>query len=305
MNRHNDREETSQSFNPRALPFGALRCFEAAARLESFTRAGQELHLTHGAISRAVRTLEDVLGLALFERRHQRVFLTPAGARLRDATAAALDLIDTTARELHASAQPPALALSCEPTLLMRWLIPRLPDFKTRHPDITLRLVAGGGTPSFQGIDLAIRRNDFDWGGNLHAEWLFEERTGPVGSPRCRRDWIGKRNERPCLRQGLTLLHSATRPNAWETWSRASGEALPDHGSQTFEHFYFSLQAAAAGIGPAIGPWQLVRDDIDAGLLEAPFGFVPDGSAYHLLAPSPIEADSPAGALLAWLRSMG
>ncbi|WP_268628040.1 LysR family transcriptional regulator, partial [Escherichia coli] len=113
----------------RPLPLGGLRCFEAAARLESFTQAAQGLNLTHGAVSRAVRALEEELGVALFERRHRRVLLTAAGRKLFQATQQAFGILDHTALELRQQALDAPLVLSCEPTLLMRWLIPRLPAF--------------------------------------------------------------------------------------------------------------------------------------------------------------------------------
>ena len=147
----------------------ALRCFEAAARCESFTRAAQELCLTHGAVSRAVRVLEEDLGAALFHRRSRRVFLTDAGRSLALAVREGLEVMRRAVREIRAGSEKEKLwTLSCEPTLLMRWLIPRWPGFQSRYPDAKVRLAAGGGTFAFgDGIDLAIRRDDFPWGGRV------------------------------------------------------------------------------------------------------------------------------------------
>jgi DNA-binding transcriptional LysR family regulator len=303
MNDHKPGEENSRYRRGELPPLGALRCFEAAARLGSFTRAAQELHLTHGAVSRAVRSIEDALAVELFQRRSQRVFLTAAGERLRDATAAAFDVLAATVRELREPPRKPALVLSCEPTLLMRWLIPRLPAFQAAHPGIGLQLVAGGGPVGFGEIDLAIRRNDFDWGRRVHAQLLFEERVGPVCSPAYRARHLRGEGRRAQWDESAVLLHSATRPGAWADWARAARRRVPAAQTQAFEHFYFSLQAAAAGVGVAIGPWQLVRDDIEAGVLVAPQGFAADGSGYHLLSPQAISEGSPAAALLAWLRA--
>ncbi|MBW8807721.1 MAG: LysR family transcriptional regulator [Lysobacter sp.] len=276
MNSHDSGEKNSRSIRAALPPLGGLRCFEAAARLGSFTRAAEELHLTHGAISRAV---------------------------LRDAAASAFDGLAAAVQELRSTPRSPVLVLSCEPTLLMRWLIPRLPSFHARHPQIALQLVAGGGPVGFGEVDLAIRRDDFERDARVHAALLFEERIGPVCSPRARAQAVSGAGSRLRLRARATRLHSATRPSAWSDWARASGRGLPEAPSQRFEHFYFSLQAASAGVGVAIGPWQLVRDEIDAGLLDAPFGFVADGSAYHLLSPAPIAPESDAAQLLDWLRS--
>ncbi|WP_250894850.1 LysR family transcriptional regulator, partial [Aeromonas dhakensis] len=162
----------------------ALRCFEVAARTEHFSRAADELHLTHGAVSRAVRLLEEDLGVMLFERRQRRVFLTEAGERLYQAVREGLGGIRQTAQALRQQGRPTSLVISCEPTLLMRWLIPRWPAFQALHPELDVHLMAGGGALNFgSGIDLAIRRNDFQWPAELYSQPLFEELTGPVCQP--------------------------------------------------------------------------------------------------------------------------
>jgi len=284
----------------------ALRCFEAAARLENFSRAASELHLTHGAVSRAVRLLEDELGVALFERRSRRVFLTDAGRTLARAVGNGMDLMRQAVAELRASArQGRRWVLSCEPTLLMRWLIPRWPDFRARHPGIDVHLVAGGGPFSFaSGIDLAIRRDDFPWPMGYHVEPLFAEKVGPVCRPDKAATWFSTKKADAALKPGAPPLHTRTRPGAWQEWATAAGQPAPDAPGQNFEHFYFSLQAAVAGLGVAIGPWHLVRDDLDSGVLAAPLGFVEDGSRYCLLSPQPLQPDSPQADLLAWLRAL-
>lgn len=285
----------------------ALRCFEAAARLENFSQAAQELHLTHGAVSRAVRLLEDDLGMPLFERRRQRVFLNGAGRILARAVGQGLDLMHEAVQALRDSArQPRPAVLSCEPTLLMRWLIPRWSGFQALHNGLEPHLVAGGGAFSFEaGVDLAIRRDDFAWPASYHIEVLFAERIGLVCRPDKVSEWFSGSGAALTLSVAAPLLHTRTRPSAFEDWARASGCPLPAGPSRRFEHFYFSLQAAVAGLGVAIGPWHLVLDDIDAGLLAAPLGFVEDGSRYCLLAPRPIAAESLEARLVQWLRAQG
>lgn len=286
MRSDSDRESQSRIGDARLPPINALRCFEAAARLESFSRAADALHLTHGAVSRAVRLIEDDLGTALFERRSRRVFLTEAGRRLAEAVREGFGLIGRTAREIRERDAAGPITLSCEPTLLMRWLIPRLPSFYETHPDIAVHLVAAGGPVRLgAGIDLAIRRSDFALPGDVRADALFEERTGPV----CRADRVDRFFDRAggaaTFRADAPLLHTRTRPDAFAAWAEASGASPPTGPARVFEHFYLSLQAASAGIGVAIGPWQMVRDEIAGGLLAAPLGFVEDGSRYVLLSP--------------------
>lgn len=286
----------------------ALRCFEAAARLEHFGRAAEELHLTHGAISRAVRAIEEELGVALFERRSRRVFLTDSGRELAQAVQEGLERMRSTCARLreHATNEQ-RMTLSCEPTLLMRWLLPRWPAFHRKlaksHPHAHIHLVAGGGPFSFgDGIDLAIRRDDFKWGDAVHADALFAEKTGPVCRPELVKRWFTTKQD---LRAATPLLHTRTRPDAWRTWSRLSGRALPVQQRQhQYEHFYFSLQAAIAGLGIAIGTQELTRDDLRNGVLAAPLGFVEDGSRYCLLARAPATVGSVHELLLQWLLSV-
>ncbi|MFG0875120.1 LysR family transcriptional regulator [Aeromonas media] len=284
----------------------ALRCFEVAARTEHFGRAADELHLTHGAISRAVRLLEEDLGVRLFERRQRRVFLTEAGDRLYQAVREGLGQIRETAQALRQQSRPQSLVLSCEPTLLMRWLIPRWPAFQALHPELNVHLMAGGGALSFgSGIDLAIRRNDFDWPEDLHSQLLFEELTGPVCQPGKVAQFFAQEEAGLALHPAAPRLHTRTRPAAWQSWQAQAGQGASDEApTQTFEHFYFSLQAAVAGLGVAIGPYRQVCDDLEAGLLAAPLGFIQDGTGYHLLAPAPPEPGSAHETLANWLHGL-
>ena len=302
----NNGDPDSPSNDARLPSLLALRCFEAAARRENLSRAATELHLTHGAVSRAVRLLEDELDVALFERRSRRVFLTDAGRRLARAVGNGMDLMRQAVAELRANArQGRRWVLSCEPTLLMRWLIPRWPDFQARHPGVDVHLVAGGGPFSFgSGIDLAIRRNDFPWPVDYHVKPLFAEKVGPVCRPDKAAAWFSTRKVGAALKPDAPRLHTRTRPDAWQEWATATGQPIPESSGQTFEHFYFSLQAAVAGLGVAIGPWHLVRDDLDSGMLVAPLGFIEDSSRYCLLSPKPLPPDGPQADLLAWLRAM-
>ncbi|MEN8512935.1 LysR family transcriptional regulator [Burkholderia sp. RS02] len=284
----------------------ALRCFEAAARHENFSRAADELCVTHGAVSRAVRLLEDDLGVALFQRRSRRVFLTDAGRKLAQAVHDGLGLMRHAAHELRTeAARARRWVLSCEPTLLMRWLIPRWPGFQARYTGVDIHLAAAGGPFSFDsGIDMAIRRNDFAWPAGYHAERLFAERVGPVCRPDKVDAWFSGGRDGCLLKPDAPQLHTRTRPDAWKEWAVAANRPAGSGRRQMFDHFYFSLQAAVAGLGVAIGPWHLVRDDLESGVLVAPMGFVEDGSHYCLLTPEPVTAGSAQSDLLAWLKTM-
>ncbi|MDC8756176.1 LysR substrate-binding domain-containing protein [Janthinobacterium fluminis] len=279
-----------------APSLNAIRMFEVAARHLSFVRAAEELHLTHGAVSRQIRLLEDTLGVALFERRNRAVFLTREGAAFQLTCADVMARLASGIRAIQQAGES-ALVLSCEPTLAMRWLIPRLGAFRERFPRIELHLVAAGGPVDFRRghVDLALRRNDFQWGTDCHAEPVAREWTAPVCAPALLE--AGQLHlERHCQ------LHTASRPDAWPCWGAASGRATPASRTARYEHFYLSLQAAGAGLGVAIGSVYMVGEELANGRLVAPAGFVEDGSDYYLLSPTPFAGDARRLDVLGWLR---
>ncbi|WP_343806693.1 LysR substrate-binding domain-containing protein [Paenochrobactrum glaciei] len=279
----------------------ALVCFRVAADLESFSKAADRLNLTHGAVSRAVRLLEDDLGTPLFERRNRAVFLTDAGRRLAHVVARGLGEIEQEAQRIKAEHTNAPVTISCEPTLMMRWLIPRMPQFHVANPTADVRLLAGGGPVTLgSGVDLAIRRNDFTWPESYLAQHLFDERIGPVCRPDKAKDFF----DFDRMNAAAMLLHTRTRPTAWATWAEITGGTCRPNPGQDFEHFYFSLQAAIAGLGVAIGPWHLVQDDIQAELLAAPQGFRLDGSAYFLLSVQESEGESTVAQFKHWLADL-
>ena len=281
----------------RRPPLNSLRFFEAAARLGSFVKAADELRLTHGAVSRQIRLLEQSLGVDLFERRNRGVFLTPQGEHLWAATQYAFEHLDAAVEALRKPVRHLPLVVSCEPTISMKWLIPRLGDFYRRHPDIQLHIFASGGPVAFHrdGVDVALRRNDFQWDAGVHAEKVCEEWVGPVCAPA-----LLKRKQLYLPAQ--RILHTSSRKNAWASWRAVAKTTAAHTGSQTYEHFYLTLQAAGAGLGVAIGSVFMAQEEIDSGRLVAPFGFVRDGSEYCLLSMLPFEADPRRLAFLQWIR---
>jgi DNA-binding transcriptional LysR family regulator len=281
-------------------PLNTLLPFEATVRHASMTAAARELHVTHGAVSRQIQNLERSLGTSLFERRTRALHPTPQARQLAAVVRDALDQIDAAARQITPRAPAGPLTLSCEPTLLMRWLIPRLPDLAAKVPDVTVHLSAGGGPVFFErdDIDLAIRRDDFPFPEDASRTRLFAERIGPV----CRPDLAARLTDAAGASH-VTLLHTGTRPQAWDDWRRITGLRAEPASQQTLEHFYLTLQAAAAGVGVAIAPYAVARDDLERGQLVAPFGFVPDGTSYHLLGRPSHEQDGRVRRLTAWLRA--
>lgn len=289
----------------RELPsLNALRAFEAAAQLESVSQAAEMLHVTHGAVSRQIRTLEEELGVSLFEKSGRGIQLTAAGRRLRDASRKAFDSLRSACAEIRQAEAAAPFLLACPGSLLARWFIPRLDRLNNELPDLNLHLSASEGEmdPRKPGVSATLLFAEPPWPADMQVYELARERIGPVFSPRYAGApaLLGQPAERLA---DEALLHTLSRQRAWPDWARASGlDPASLRQGQGFEHLYYLLEAALAGLGVAIAPQQLVADDIAAGRLLAPWGFV--GTSHYLtLWTSTRTAHTPSARLADWLRS--
>lgn len=277
-------------------PLENLRIFEAVARLRGFTTAAESLALSHSAVSRRVSELEARLGVRLLHRTSRQVSLTPQGKILFDAAQEALRRIEEATADIVQPARQRPLLVSCERSLAMRWLIPRLSQFQDAHPDLPVYLSTGGGPIDLarENIDLAIRRADFALDPRIVCVPLFPEYIGPVSGVHV----SGKAAQ--------TRLHTTGRPDAWKAWARrAKAPAVSARGKprdQYFDHFFLSLQAAEAGLGTAIAPLFMVVDSLAAGTLSAPEGFEADGSRYVALLRVEPQPGSPEARFLEWVQ---
>lgn len=289
----------------RKLPsLNALRAFEATAQLESVSQAAQVLHVTHGAVSRQIRTLEEELGVALFEKAGRGLQLTAAGRRLRDASASAFDLLREACAEItQTQAQAPFL-LACPGSLLARWFIPRLDRLNAELPALNLHLSASEGTldPRRPSVSATLLFAEPPWPADMRVFALGSERIGPVFSPRYA-------NAQALMDAGLdalgaeSLLHTLSRPRGWADWARATGvDSAQLHQGQGFEHLYYLLEAALAGLGVAIAPQLLVADDVAAGRLLAPWGFTETANQLALWVPER-QPHVQAEQLAQWLKA--
>lgn len=286
----------------RLPPLGALTAFEAAARHQSFSRAAEELHLTHGAISRAVAQIEERIGVDLFVRRNRRVYLSTAGQRLLKTATEVLDALSNTVEDIHRHDKAsPFLTVSCEPSLAMRWLMPRLGDFHEQFPDLNIDLRMAGGPIDLlsEGCDIAIRRTDFGIHDDYQVTNLCSESAGPV----CTQDYWDKH-----ISQDLSQanwLHSRTRPNAWNDWTAISdSEKVSPKNEQHFDHFFYALQAAQDKLGIAIGSLPLVSDDLTAQRLIAPLGMQPTGYHYAIITLDDPNQDPRIAVFCDWLMTL-
>jgi DNA-binding transcriptional LysR family regulator len=254
-----------------------LRAFEATARLGSVRLAADSLALTHGAVSRRISKLADDIGVPLFEKHGRGLRLTPAGETLNLTLSRFFAELTATVQGLRAtSAGKTALVLSCEPTVAMRWLIPRLGDFQAKHPALALHLSVGGGLVDFRKnqVDLAIRRLDFAVPETWNVRPLFPEKVGPVMRPELV----------PSFEHGDYLaLGSKTRPDAWAQWLKTHPSARRPTEIRYYDNHALIVEAASGGLGVALSPLVLAVDDVERGILAAPAGFDPDGTQYGLI----------------------
>jgi DNA-binding transcriptional LysR family regulator len=281
----------------RQLPsLDLVRGFDSAARHLSFTKAAAELFLTQSAISRQIKTLEEQLGVALFQRRHRALALTEAGRHFQQAVSDALRLLhDAAARIRGAGAR--RLTLSTTIGLASLWLIPRLNDFRARYPDIDIRIDANNRLIDLarEEVDVAIRYCTPDLA-PPGAQRLFGEQVIAVCNPRLLER---ARLAAPADLARHILLHY-DRPDgvapwsSWEVWLEVQGApGLKPAGSVTFTAFDHLVQAAVDGQGVALAPTPLVRRALAEGRLVAPLKAVTGSARAYYLVVEPNAAARP------------
>ncbi|WP_315387346.1 LysR family transcriptional regulator [uncultured Stenotrophomonas sp.] len=283
-------------------PLNALRSFEATARLGGVGRAAEALHVTHGAISRQLRLLEEHLGLALFEREGRGVRLTAAGVTLQAACDGAFTQIRDAVDRLQRQQRPDALVLGCSGSILARWMIPRLPTLQAELPQLSLHWSAQDGsfTGQQEALDAVLLLAQPPWPRGWQVRELAPERVGVVVSPQ-HPAAARLRQHPPRALLGEPLLHTTSRPQAWPDWALSHGLDPKQLQLGTgFEHLYFLLEAAVAGLGVAIAPEPLVADELAAGRLLAPWGFGATGGFWVLATPAGRQ-DARVDALSEWL----
>ncbi|MEN9396439.1 MAG: hypothetical protein RLZ81_969 [Pseudomonadota bacterium] len=284
----------------------ALACFAAAARHESFTRAGQELALTQSAVSRQVAALEGFLGVALFQRTRHGMALTPRGADYARQIAPRLQALEQdTLDAMSAQGSGGAVHLAAVPTFATRWLIPRLPDFAARHPEIVVHIETRTRPFLFTDseFDAALYSGTAEqvanWAGT-RATKLMSEDVLPVCSPTL---LAGRGGLAPDDVARLPLLQQSTRPYGWRQWFDAMGVAAPNALSGArYELFSMTATAAACGLGAALVPRLLVEDELARGTLVVACNRALQGErAYCLVQPERGEERAAVSSFKAWL----
>ena len=268
----------------RLPPLNALPSFEAAARHLSFSKAADELHVTHGAVSRAIRNLEDHLGIQLMIRATRSVRLTPAGAAYAAEVREALDQLATATRVATGQHSAGLLGVSTLDSFAGKWLVPRLFRFRQAHPEIEVRLATSERLADFvsDGIDIAVRYGRGQYPG-VSAELLIKEDLFPVCSPKLLEGPHPLRT--PADLRHHTLIHDDFHID-WSMWLRSAGiEGIDPHRGPSFHSSVLALQAAVQGEGVVLGRSPLVGDDLAAGRLVRPFDISMAGRGYYVVYP--------------------
>ncbi|WP_019142158.1 transcriptional regulator GcvA [Noviherbaspirillum massiliense] len=249
----------------RRLPnLAALRAFEAAARHQNFSRAADEIHVTHGAISHQVRMLEEELGVALFARHGKRIAITPEGEQFAAVLRRALGEVASAAEALKASSSQKKLTISALTSFAARWLAPRLGHFIEQYPDLEVMLQASNHLTDFvrESVDVAIRFGSGNYPG-LTVEKVMDDWYYPVASPRFNRGQLPRTPQK--LAQGM-LLRCEGEP--WAPWFRAAGVQLPEPtGGLIFQDSSMLIRAAAEGHGIALARHSIALTELQAGEL--------------------------------------
>ncbi|CAM0556510.1 LysR family transcriptional regulator [Vreelandella titanicae] len=286
-------------------PLSALRAFEATARLGSVTAAADELSVTHGAVSRQLKSLDDHFGVALFAKAGRGIVLTSHGERLQSGVGEAFSRLKDSCAALKRDVEEAPFTLACPGSLLARWLIPRLDRLHHELPQLKLQVVVSEseqpGTQTDASATLAFAEPP--WPTGVEVFELMEEQICAVASPQLAAQCDATK---PGSLLANKLLYTSSRPQAWPQWATAKGleltelEAALSRG-QRFDHLYYLMEAAVAGLGIAIAPRLLVEDDLKSGRLIAPWGSIETPARLCLWLPS--QADSRRSEPLAeWLK---
>lgn len=280
-----------------------LRALEAAGRLKSYSKAADELGLTHGAVSHRIRELEQRLGVTLFTRVGNSMQLTAAGQRLDAQVRQGLSLLEQAFKppRPHTSKASSHIVITAVPSLASTWLMARLGEYRAEHPDVDIELRVSEALSDFrkEGIDLGVRLGLGGWAG-LHAAKLFDEAMMPVCTPSYRERF---KLETPEDLSRATLLRNPWTP--WARWYRAVGLDWPEPNmGPMFDDSTLMLRAALDGQGVALGRQWLAVDELRAGRLIAPFEHaVADDFAYWLVWPTGRPPSPAASDFRTWLEA--
>ncbi|MDO9417756.1 LysR substrate-binding domain-containing protein [Pararhizobium sp.] len=245
-------------------PLNALRAFETVARHLSFSRAGDELSITHSAVSHQIKRIEQWLGRPLFDRNPVGVTLTPAGTILSQFLTPSFMAMAELCARLKTEPVRPVLTIGCIPSIASRWLIPNLPDFANLHPDIEIQVQYATAQQRFSPAshDVLITLGE-DGPAAMSTTKLFSRANRPVCSPH----YLARHGklDTPLALSRAQLLHDETR-QGWEEWFRVAGAPQPEvMTGPVFQDFNLLATALIAGHGVALCPTAVFRAELEHG----------------------------------------
>jgi LysR family transcriptional regulator, glycine cleavage system transcriptional activator len=248
----------------RLPPLNSLRLFEAAGRHLSFKNAAAELNVTPSAVSHAIQALEAWLDCALFQRSPRGLALSPAGRGFLMQVRAGLDTIASASAAMPRQSGRARLAVSVAPSFGLRWLVPNLPRFGALHPEVAVSMDMTHRHVDFpRDADAAIRMGNGDWP-SLYAVPLVREALVPVCAPE-----LAARLQTPADLGHHTLLHVTSVREDWAAWGQLAGvgNAATLRRGLRFDTIHMALEAAAQGLGVAMGRVPLMATDVAVGRL--------------------------------------
>lgn len=252
----------------RLPPLRSFRVLEAAARHQNYTRAADELHLTHSAVSHQIHALESSLGVRLFERSGRQMRATETGRQLAQDVRATLDALATAVERVRGGDAANSITVSVLPSFAAAWLVARLGGFLERHPQVELRLESTTALADFRndGVDVAIRYGSGNYDG-LENIKLFDDEVFPTMSPALQRS---QRIRAPADLARVPLLRIRNQP--WAPWFAAAGVNLSEpRRGPVFNDSELALQAAMQGQGAVLARGSLAAAKLRARTLVAPF----------------------------------
>jgi LysR family transcriptional regulator, glycine cleavage system transcriptional activator len=246
-------------------PLNAIRVFEAAARLGSFSATGDELAVTHAAISRHIRQLEAWFGRPLFVREARGVSLTKAGRDLAASVSDGLGKIAAASAALRRDDRQQSVAVGCIPSIASRWLVPMLPDFAAAHPEVSVQVLYAQAEDHLREgeYDVLITVSE-DEASDVERRRIFSRACKPVASPHYLAR-AGKLDSAKAILEKGNLLHDESRRD-WSDWFAAAGlKPKGELRGTVFQDFNLLSTAVIAGHGVALCPVDMMRNEIARG----------------------------------------
>jgi LysR family glycine cleavage system transcriptional activator len=283
------------------LPLNPLRAFAIASRHKTFTAAAKELGVSQVAISRQIAILENYLNVSLFERGTRSAKLTDIGRAFGLEIAGLFDELEHATHRIISQETQSTVNLRVHPTFAHHWLMPRLPDFMQKFPDIKVRFDTRVEPLDFRGthLDVAVQLGSGHWK-DAKARKLWNEEIDVV----CSAEYLEKVGplETPQDVTRCDLLHARYRRRAWEHWAETIGIQIEYHRGMEFDTSLLTFSAAEQGFGLAVGQLGLLDETVSQGRLVRPFGMqIATGASFYVTWPTTASVNVKTKRFIDWL----